>query len=192
MKSHLKVKVFSLSQEMTYIRRQEEKWKDKARNARKKQAAFSKTVGSHSDRINEAINYCEANFWSQRGHRDKLKIEARTTHLAYGCMRGVPYFKMENTCYGQLKGMGGYEPYWNNIMTIVERFSKDEPNAQEIMQKAEEWLHEAKIWYEGNEDRIKQMDAFKAAVRETAMYKEGQKQRLEQSNTIKRSKGIAV
>lgn len=179
MKSHLKVKVFSLSQEMTYIRRQEEKWKDKARNARKKQKDL-------------AIKYCEQNFWSQQVHRYQLKIEARTTHLAYGCMRGIPYFKMENICYGQLKGMGGYEPYWNNIMTMVERFSKDEPNAQEIMQKAEEWRHEAKIWYEGNKDRIKQMNDFMAVARQTDMYKEGQKQRLERSNTIKRSKGIAV
>lgn len=178
MKSHLKVKVFSLSTEMTYIRRQEEKWKNKARNARKKQKDL-------------AVNYCEANFWSQRGHRDKLKIEARTTHLAYGCMRGTPYFSMEKICYGPLKGHGGYEPYWNNIMDMVERFSKDEPNAQEIMQRAAEWLAEAKVWYEGNEKRIEEVVEHKAAIKASLWYQAEQKLRVERSNTIKRSKGIA-
>lgn len=191
MKSHLKVKVFSLSTEMTYIRRQEEKWKNKARYARQKAADFAKTMQAVHVEAQNATNYCEANFWSQRGHRDKLKIEARTTHLAYGCMRGTPYFSMEKICYGPLKGHGGYEPYWNNIMDMVERFSKDEPNAQEIMQRAAEWLAEAKVWYEGNEKRIEEVVEHKAAIKASLWYQAEQKLRVERSNTIKRSKGIA-
>src|SRR5579872_2727646 len=125
MKSHLKVKVFSLSAEMTYIRRQEEKWKSRARYARRKQAERS-------------IKYAEANFWSNHWHRYELKSEARTAHLAYGCMRGIPYSKMEVLCYGPIKGYGSSEPDWQAVERTVERFSKDEPDTQGIMQKFSE------------------------------------------------------
>jgi hypothetical protein len=83
MKSHLKVKVVSLSAEMTYIRRQEEKWKTRARLAR---------VDSH-------VKYGEDNFWSLRRHRWDLKVHSRITHLAYGFMKGVPYSNRD--MYGQ-------------------------------------------------------------------------------------------
>jgi len=53
MKSHLKVKVYSLMTEMTYIRRQEEKWKTHARIARQRQKENS-------------VKYAESNFWSRR------------------------------------------------------------------------------------------------------------------------------
>jgi hypothetical protein len=141
MKSHLKVKVVSLSAEMTYIRRQEEKWKTKARHARQRQK-------------DNAIAYSMGNFWTLRAHRRDLKVEARTTHLAYGCMKGIPYSKMEVLCYGKCKGYGSSEPDWQAIEDTVARFSKSEPNMQEIMQRFSEWLSEAKVWYEGSDMRI--------------------------------------
>lgn len=144
MRSHLKVKVFTLAAEMTYIRRQEEKWKTKAKIARARQKQNS-------------VEYAEKNFWSQRSHRDGLKTEARNTHLAYGCMKGVSYPKMEHICYGPIKGYGSSEPDWAVIESMVERFSKDETNPQDIMQKFAEWLAEAKVWYEANPERIKLM-----------------------------------
>jgi hypothetical protein len=133
MKSHLKVKVFSLSSEMTYIRKQEEKWKNKARLARQRQE-----IATSSDIKNRAIisqNYAETNFWSQRHHRSDLKRVARTTHLAYGAMRGVPYSRMEQITYGGIKGFNTSIPDWENIAETVERFSRDEPNKSEIMQR---------------------------------------------------------
>lgn len=144
MKSHLKVKVFSLSSEMTYIRRQEEKWKSRAKRAREK---------GRDDA------YAFSNFWSQRAHRLDLKREARSTHLAYGFLRGQSYDCMEQICYGPLKGYGSSEPDWKSIESMVERFSKDEANPQDTMQKFAEWLADAKVWYEGNPKRIRLLEA---------------------------------
>lgn len=159
MLSHLKVKVHSLSSEMTYIRRQEEKWKNRARWARKRQA-FSSAVLSP-----DPIAYAEANFWSQHWHRHELKDHARITHLAYGAMKGIPYSKMEVICYGPLKGFGGSEPQWGKIGAVVERFAKDEPTQQDIMQKYSEWLADAQKWYEGNPERIIAMNNARLAAR---------------------------
>lgn len=161
MKSHLKVKVVSLSSEMTYIRRQEEKWKNKARYNRLKQK--QEPTSSRGYHLHQ--KYAEDNFWSLRLHRDGLKYDVRHTHLAYGALNGVPYSKMEFICYGVFKGMGSYEPDWTQIASIVERFSKDEPNAQEIMQRFAEWIEDAKKWYEGNKERIPLMQNQLAADR---------------------------
>ncbi len=146
MKSHLKVKVCSLSAEMTIIRKQEQKWKDRARRAREKL---------------KGVEYAEANFWSLRYHRAGLKFEARATHLAYGFMRCIPYSAMERICYGPLKGFGSTEPNWAKIEEMVDRFSKDEPDPQGTKQRFAEWLADAKLWYEDNPKRIKEMNAAK-------------------------------
>lgn len=140
MRSHLKVKVFTLAAEMTYIRRQEEKWKNRARYARSKV---------------RDTTYQDNAFWSHRYHRVGLKEDARSSHLAYGCMRGVPYSRMEGMCYGPLKGYGSSEPDWKSIEGMVERFSKDETSPQVFMQSYSEWVEAAKVWYEGNTERIK-------------------------------------
>jgi len=144
MKSHLKVKVVSLSMEMTYIRKQEQKWKERARMARLKQKE-------------QSVSYAEKNFWSNRWHRIDLKDEVRNSHLAYGAMRGVPYSKMETICYAPLEGYNRYAPKWDKITAMVERFATGEPNVQEIMQRYSEWLADAQKWYEGNPERIEEM-----------------------------------
>ena len=159
MKSHLKVKVYSLSAEMAYIHRQEEKWKQKAKWARIRQKA-------QADEKNlKAIAYCETNFQTLRDHRNSMRPDARHTHLTYGFMRNVPYSKMEFICYGVLKGYGSSEPNWERIEQMVARFSGDEtvPN---VMQKFSEWLDNAKKWYEGNEARIKDFHNTQAIIRE--------------------------
>lgn len=140
MKSHLKVKVFALSAEMTYIRRQEAKWKNRARYARLK---------------GKSDAYQHQALCSHQAHRYELKTEARNSHLAYGYLKGRPYQQMEQICYGQLKGFGSSEPDWKAIESMVERFTKDETTPQDVMQKFAEWLADAKAWYEGNKDRIK-------------------------------------
>jgi hypothetical protein len=155
MKSHLKVKVVSMSMEMTYIRRQEGKWKSRARYARQKQK-------------HDSILYAERNFWSHHWHRHELKTEARSAHLAYGYMKGRSYSQMENVCYGPLKGYGSSEPNWEAIEAMVERFTMDETHPQTWMQVFAEWLDEAKKWYEGNPDRIKEMKVRLAEARRLA------------------------
>ena len=139
MRSHLKVKVVSLSSEMTYIRRQEEKWKERARIARKK--------------VNNAT-YAEMNFWTLREHRTELKVHARTAHLAYGFMKGVAYREMEAYCHGWRPGCRTSEPDWTRIAETVERFARGEHDStQAIMQRFAEWLEAAKEWFAGNGER---------------------------------------
>lgn len=151
MKSHLRVKVHSLSHEMRYIRRQENKWKERAKHARQRAKSHPSAVDEGEAR---RLAYFEGNFWSLRNHRTGMKTDARNSHLAYGCMRGMPYSRMEQLCYGVYKGHGVKEPQWGKIEAMVQRFSKDEPNPQEFMQRFAQWLEEAKAWYEGNESRI--------------------------------------
>lgn len=153
MRSHLKVKVFTLAAEMTYIRRQEEKWKNKARYARQRQHATA-DLSAQAKAISSQA-YAENAFWSHRHHRYGLKEDVRNSHLAYGCMRGVPYSQMEIMCYGALKGYSTSEPDWKSIESMVERFSKDETSPQDFMQSHAQWLEAAKVWYEGNTERIK-------------------------------------
>jgi len=74
-------------------------------------------------------------------------------------MRGVAYSQMEVMCYGPLKGYGSSEPDWKSIESMIERFSKDETAPQEWMQKYAEWFAAAKVWYEGNTERIKAWQA---------------------------------
>src|SRR5882757_6210312 len=167
MRTHLKVKVNSLSAEMTIIRRQELKWKKRARDARTKQKS-------------DSVAYAEQAFWSLRGHRTELKAEMRSAHLANCAMKGTPYSVTEPICYGVLKGFGSTEPNWQVIQDTVERFSKDEPNRQGALQKFSEWIADAKIWYEGNEQRLPAFNApEKAAERrvEAALRKIDRKAR---------------
>lgn len=156
MRSHLKVKVFSLSAEMTYIRKQELKWKNKARIARQRQKET-------------AVQYAENNFWSLRSHRTGLKAEARTTHLAYGFLKGIPYSKMEHICYGSFKGLGSSEPAWVAIGSMVGRFTGDEHDYREMMQRFGEWLSDAQKWYEGNPERIIQALDEREAARQALL-----------------------
>lgn len=157
MRSHLKVKVFALAAEMTYIRRQEEKWKIKARLARQKQHATA-DLSAQAKAISSQA-YAENAFWSHRHHRYDLKEDARSSHLAYGCMRNIPYSQMEIMCYGPLKGYGSSEPDWKSIESMIERFSKDETAPQDFMQAYAQWVEAAKVWYEGNTERIKAWQA---------------------------------
>lgn len=150
MQSHLKVKVVSLAMEMSYIRRQEEKWKTRARKARQ-------------NNRHQFVEFAESNFWSQRHHRTFLKGQARSAHLAYGFMRKQSYQNMEQICYGVLKGHGSSEPNWAGIEATVERFSRDERDPQGTMQRFAEWLADAKVWYEANPARIKQLNAERPA-----------------------------
>lgn len=177
MRSHLKVKVRSLMAEMHGIHRDEIKWKAKAKAARQrqKQQAEEKTAG--------AIQYCESNFWSLRWHRVGLKSEARWSHLAHGFFRGRSYQQMENICYGDVKGYNREAPNWERIEEIITKFSKDEPNMQDIMQRFGEWRAAAVTWYDGNETRIPMFKAMNEEARKQryndVVYQAARTQRAE-------------
>lgn len=152
MKSHLKTKVYTLAAEMQHIHRNEIKWKAKAKAARARHR-------------HHAIDYCESNFWSLRWHRVGLKSEARWSHLAYGFMRGRSYQQMEYISYGGIKGFNRAVPNWERIEEIVTKFSKDEPNHGDVMQRFGAWLAEARVWFDGNESRIRDRILMDAALR---------------------------
>lgn len=163
MRSHLKVKVFSLAAEMSFIRRQELKWKDKARAARQREKINSNP--EIKERAAGAVTYCENNFWSQRNHRDHMKADARWSHLAYGFMKGRSYSQMEYICYGDVKGFGSTAPNWGRIEEIVAKFSQDEPELPAIMQKFSEWKADALVWYDDNPSRITRVNLARETIR---------------------------
>lgn len=137
MKSHLQIKYNSLSAEMRIIHRKEIKWKKRARAARQK---------------GRDTSYQETNFWSLRGHREKLKVEARITHLAQGFLRfNNSYFDMERLTYTA--------PDWDAIQSMVERFSKDEPakptDNESVMQRFATWRAAAEAYCEQSMDEAK-------------------------------------
>jgi hypothetical protein len=81
---HLKVKVKSLAAEARIIRAEE----------RKAEPVLQGTL--HFHRIGP------------------LKATSRETQLAYGCLRGVPYAKMESSTFT--------EPDWDSIKAMAQRF----------------------------------------------------------------------
>jgi len=105
-------------------------------------------------------------------------------------MRGVAYSQMEVMCYGPLKGYNVSEPDWKSIESMVERFSKDETSPQLFMQSYSEWVEAAKVWYEGNTERIKAWQAQRSQIQQVqradpvyqrwlAEYKNEMKQRYQ-------------
>jgi len=70
MKTHLKVKICTLAEEIRIIKRQERKW-----------------PGTHPLRAD------------LRSHRGGLSSEARSCNLAYGFLRGRDYAQLEQGCY---------------------------------------------------------------------------------------------
>lgn len=177
MKSHLKVKVVSMSAEMTYIRRQEAKWKARAKYARQKQKQ-------------QSVEYAEKNFWSHHEHRYVLKVEARIAHLAYGALKGTPYSQMEYYCHGWRKGYAGSEPDWKAIEITVERFTKDEPSPQDHMQRFAEWLAEAKAWYEGNDKRWQDMQKMREALHNGRLADTAYQAELTLRNAAAKARGL--
>jgi hypothetical protein len=185
MRSHLQVKVGSLADEMKRIHRLEIKWKarGKAARQRQKQQADEKTANS--------ILYAEKNFWSLRLHRKDLKFEARTSHLAYGFMRGRAYSEMEYIAYG--KERGRIPPDWDDIAAMVERFTKDETSDQrDVQQKFAEWLAAAKAWYDGNPDRIEVVKGVRKDMANARIADAEYQAKREAQSRFAREAGIAA
>lgn len=186
MQSHLKVKVYTLAAEMSFIHRQEIKWKARAKAARQrqKQHAEEKTANS--------ILYAEKNFWSHRLHRLDLKSDARTNHLAYGFLKGRTYQEMEYISYGGIKGYNKEEPDWARIEEMVQRFTKDETDPGGIMQRFGEWRSAATAWFEGNPDRIKVAKAEREAIYQFQLGDAAYQKARAERNALAREIGTAA
>lgn len=108
----LKIKLTSLSDEITSIRRAEQRSRRKARKIRdwicpSKRVRRKDADGAHRtgpadedarERALAAIDTHMADLWSLRGHRRELKREIRAAQLAAGFLRGLPYARIEAYC----------------------------------------------------------------------------------------------
>ena len=71
---------------------------------------------------------------SLRDHRRfRVRRAARHNHLAYGCMRGVPYAAME--------GKSRKVPDWNEVMSVVKRFGA---RGEAASARYRDWLEAAR------------------------------------------------
>lgn len=120
MKTQLKIKIKSLAAEAKIIRAEEQKWRTPS--------------GPHPM------------FWSLREHRKgtngsggAVRSESRHSLLAYGFLRGRTYAQMEAWTWD--KG-----PDFGRVEAIALRFGG--LKSQDIKQKFERWLQEAKAYRE--------------------------------------------
>lgn len=131
MSIELKIKTKHLSSESKIIRKEELKLKKQIRSTNKyaKDGEFTEEQmkvfrQKARDRISQLQNI--------QTHRvNKLRGEARCTHLAYGFVKGVPYRAMED------KETTKSEPNWSNVQRMVERYSDEDSRV--ILQRFAEW-----------------------------------------------------
>ena len=120
MRIHLKVKYASLAEEAKIIRRLERKALKRARRVK----AWSEQYPLTND---------AKVFQSLRCHRKEVvRPEARSTHLAYGFLRGRDYKQIESKCYNQ--------PDWPRIEKLIEKYG--EGDKRDLMQRFSEWKSE--------------------------------------------------
>lgn len=106
-KAAIQTKIVSLADEARYIRRKEIKWKMKARKARDRQKVSEEGKSSWT-------------YHYLRLHRlNVVRPEARATHIAYGFLRGLPYYKIErpteNANYYSERFKDSFE---TNVLTV--------------------------------------------------------------------------
>lgn len=119
----LKVKVASLAAEGAIIRRLE----------RRRLAAFRKQKQKQKD---DYANTHYGEFYSLHYHRThKLRKTARHAQLAYGFLRGIEYWRMENDIHED------NAPDFKLVEKEVEKFATGD--MREVKQRFEQWLTEA-------------------------------------------------
>jgi hypothetical protein len=113
---HLKIKIQTLADEARHIRRDERKALSRARYLNKK--GSEKTLAAY--RVYEDLN---------DHRRGVVRDAARHNQLAYGCLRGTPYEKIERYCEEA--------PNWGEVRKIAIRFGGDP-------EKVDAWITAAK------------------------------------------------
>lgn len=152
MNIYLKIKIKTLASEAADIRKQEKKLNIGAR-ARKRIARnielgsiySSKTEERHSVNEHELARlqkklarakarsnnaYVTSAFWGLKNHRtNEVRKEARSSFIAYGFLRGVPYKAIEQTDMP-------VDVY--RVQTLVAKFGTEDKRV--LLQRLEEWF----------------------------------------------------
>lgn len=121
---HLKIKIQTLADEARHIRRDERKALSHARYLNKK--GSEKTASAY--RVYEDLN---------DHRRGVLRQVARNNHLAYGCLRGTPYERIEQKCRPHWAS-----PNWKDVRQIAVRFGGDP-------ESVDSWIAAAKAYTDG-------------------------------------------
>ncbi len=152
-KTFLKMKVVSLSAEITIIRVEEIKWRDKGRrsrlgalmksdkNIRWGKKKYRRWVGGPGSAVckkpTRSFDHTGADILRADlcGHRLKLKEEARAAFLAYGFLRGRPYNAVENKTKNA--------PQWDRVIKNILRFSREDERV--LAQRFAEWIDSSSL-----------------------------------------------
>lgn len=152
MSIYLKVKIKSLAFEAKEIRAQERKASDNHRlRVRMRRAIQFKSQSTGIENVREVLSPEQVArlekrlarskarvlegkggvFWSLRNHRTNVvRQEARSTFIAYGFLRGVPYKSIEDT----------NKPVdMERVQALVAKYGKEDRRI--LMQRLEEWLN---------------------------------------------------
>ena len=112
--TYLKVKIASLAAEARIIRKLERNHRRMSKGLPKPQRAGR--VIPHPVQVDEAQRDQHRVTWlGLKSHRRfEVRRESRASHLAYGFLRGMPYLRIENTCYEA--------PDWDRVARLVQSF----------------------------------------------------------------------
>ena len=150
MKAYLKIKIKSLAAEATMIHREERKHNPGHRaRVRARRLLEGKTKIDHPGTLasmdfhrsrafrllkNPPTEADMKAFWGLRHHRMwDVRSESRSSHVAYGFLRGLPYSRIEANTKS--------EPDWSRVEALVKKYGEDDP--RDRMQRFSEWKEAA-------------------------------------------------
>jgi hypothetical protein len=146
MKAYLKIKIKSLAAEATMIRREERKHNPGHRaRVQARRLLEYKTKIDHPGELanmdvrrsrafrllkNKPTEHAMKAFWGLRHHRTwDVRNEARSSHVAYGFLRGLPYSRIE--------GSAKTSPDWSRVEALIRKYGEDD--IRDRMQRFAEW-----------------------------------------------------
>lgn len=157
----LKIKIKSLESEAKHIRHLIGKWdRDNMKRARR----LARKTSLHNEVVARETNTNYKNLdkltWSRalqlNNHRTGIvRFEARHTNLAYACLRGMPYSRVEPT--------SKVEPDWDKVRKMAERycyhdggyinnsFSQTRDKAEQAVQR---WIEDAQKHWAAQDARV--------------------------------------
>lgn len=156
MLDYLKVKVLSLVEEAKIIRRHEYR--------RQMMFALANTKFDDKKQEFKRVKFLKKNDYVDEGHNQKIynglhrhrvfdvREETRSSHLAYGFLKGNAYHDMEERAEN--------EPNWEKIQRLVMRYGEGDPSLLKL--NIETWIHNAKeewlinniLMLQRNQDRL--------------------------------------
>ena len=162
----LKIKIQSLVAEARLIRDEEQRLKKRAQRGRER-LAKAKLDGNteRGEQIIARLLNDDGVRVSLHGHRTRdIRHEARSAHLAYGMIRGVPYSAMEPFSIT--------DPNWKRVEELVRKFSPTVRAGDNFMEFAI-WARDAKMWttaadYPFIHERLKAITATERRKRKEA------------------------